>query len=258
MLDQLVAADREVDAAEEAVAVAGREHGVAVVAEPAGPVEVALVAVRRRPSGSAPFGLKAAMLPSRLIFLPTVVRRGRRGGEARRPPCAGRGPACGPRARTAGSRPRAPASPTRRASRVEALSSSRLRANGRRSSNAGPRTAARRGGRVRASRVACSSVPGSRLTARCTFGSCSAIAPSAPLEAETSSVRSLLGLRRPGVVSRLKLWISRARFSLRCGDLAVELGEVAVDRPESSRAACRAPCRGPSRPSPAPTISSRR
>ena len=190
------------------------------------------------------------MLPSRLTLLATVGQRAAPRRERSRAAWSQVGDRL---ARGAHERPdlvlRAPASPPSASSRTDAFISSRLRANGRRSSNVGPSTAAKLDDLVeRVARLG--ERPGQQATARCTFGSCSAIAPSAPFEDATSWVEVVRRTGRPGVVSTLKLWIRLARFVLALGDLAVELREVAVDRPEAAEqlaevlvAARRAPCR---------------
>ncbi len=96
---------------------------------------------------------------------------------------------------------------------VVALTSSRLRAKGRSSPNAGPSSSANAATLFRV-KVDCRSVPGSCWIARWTLGSCSAIAPTAVLENVTRSVR-LCSLLPTSLVRMLKLVIRRRRFSLR-------------------------------------------
>ncbi len=175
------------------------------------------------------------MLPSRLISLATTVSFGV--ALARRPAALSRS-WTGPRAVLTNGR----ISPlitgvVFSASRfVEELTSSRLRANGRRSPRAGPSWSANCEMWVSAV-VDCCSVPGSRRIARWTLGSCSAIAPIDVFEASTRSVR-LCSLRPTSRVSRLKLVISRRRLSLRSATFELILSMSRVSGPsEPSRPA---------------------
>ena len=230
-LRDLVAADREVDAAEEAVAVAGGEHRVAVVAEPRGPVQVALVAAlgAQRLGAVGVVGGHVAE-PVDLARRPSSAR-GVAAEKRRRGLAQVAAPACARRARTGGSRSAAPGSWRSASWRVEPLSSSRLRANGRRSSNAGPSTAASR---------AVSLSGRGRLRERARAAARRRAGRSGPARRSPRGRRSRPRRARSGrvsdwptvVVSRLKLWISRARFSLRWATSRLSSRQVPVDRPD--------------------------